>query len=301
MRNDVESSSSTHLQRGINRLFELTSIVMHLPKGAMSDKGLLRPLRIVNGGLLIPSFPKTTELKFQEYVLCDPKGTDVQFLVQLSDARKQFVAAMEGGSPTSVIRLVSDYLPLLWRFVSSIKLGAGIRVIKPLEFEWSSAFQDNERKKAKMYTIASADVELLMVLVCFAVAHLQIAEEILGTTSGSEKQLAESAKEVNSHFLGACGIFEYILSNILPFRVLSKERPIELLQPFHVCMLKLCTMMANAIVLRKAIEESMKPLSQCRQELSFFNLHSRNRISQARFVQPPARKRGRRSLEVARR
>jgi hypothetical protein len=236
----------------------------------MTDRDQLKPLRIVNGGLLVPSFPKTTPaLKFEEFFLCDPKGTDFQFLAQLSEARKQFVTALDGGSPASVMRLLSDYLPLLWRFVSSIKQGSGIRLSRPLEVDWSSAFQDNHKKKAKMYTISSTEVELLMVLVCFAVAHLQMASEILSTTS-SEKHIADSFKDINSHFLGAAGIFHYIHSDILPFRVLSKERPIELLQPFHACMLKSCLMMANAVVLRKAVEENMKPLSQCRQVSMLF-------------------------------
>ncbi len=218
---------------------------------------------MVNGGLLVPAFPKTREFKFEDFVICDPKGDDFQFLVQLSAARIQFTTAMDGGSPASVLRLVSDYLPLLWRFVSSIKHGTGIRQKKPLEFEWTSAFQCNSKKKAKFFAIHSPEVELLMVLVCFAVAHLQLATEILSTTT-TEREVADSGKEINAHFLGAWGIFNYILSDIMPFKVLSKERPIELLQPFHVCMAKSCAMMANAVVLRKSIEDKMKPLSQCR-------------------------------------
>jgi hypothetical protein len=229
----------------------------------MSDKDQLKPIRIVNGGLLVPSFPKTRALKFEEFVLCDPKGSDFQFLVQLSNARAEFVTAMGGGSPSSVLRLVCDYLPLLWRFIASIKQGAGVRLSAPLEFEWSSAFQDNSKKKAKVYVFHSVDVELLMVLVCFAVAHLQAAAELLSTIS-TEKQVADSAKEINVHFLGASGIFNWINTDIPRLSVLSKERPIELLPPFHVCMSKTCLMMANSVLLRKSIEEHMKPLSQCR-------------------------------------
>jgi hypothetical protein len=230
----------------------------------MSDKEQLKPLRIVSGGIVVPSFPKTALLRFEKFVLCDPKGTDFQFLVQLSDARKQFVTAMDEGSPPSVLRLVSDYLPLLWRFVSSIKQGSGVRFSSTLEIDWSSAFQDNGKKKTKIYSFSSVDVELLMVLECFAVAHLQVAAEMLSQMS-TEKQVADSMKEINVHFLGAGGIFKWIVEHILPFTMLSKERPIELLQPFHVCMWKSCTLMANSCLLRKAIEDKMKPLSQSRQ------------------------------------
>jgi len=232
---------------------------------AMSEKAQLKPLLIVNGGILVPSFPKTTKVLFEKHVLCNPQGSDFQFLVQLSNSRSEFVTAMEGGSPASVLRVVCDYLPLLWRFMSSLKQGAGVRLSAPLEFNWSSAFQDNDKRmKAKIYTFHSIDVELLMVLVCFAVAHLQTAAEKLSQML-SEKQLADVAKDVNVHFLGASGIFAYVNTQILPMSVLSKERPIELLQPFHVCMTKVCLMMANAVLLRKSIEESMKPVSKCRQ------------------------------------
>jgi hypothetical protein len=253
----------------------------------MSDKEQLKPLRIVNGGLLVPSFPKTRVLKFEEKVLCDPKGSDFQFLVQISSARADFVTAMEGGSPSSVLRLVCDYLPLLWRFNASIKQGAGVRLSAALEFEWSSAFQDNGKKKSKLYTFHSADVELLMVLVCFAVAHLQAAAEILSTMS-SEKEVADSAKEINVHFLGASGIFNWINTDIPRFSVLSKERPIELLSPFHVCMSKTCLMMANSVLLRKSIVEHMKPLSQCRQDNPILCCCSSNMPLQNCAVQPPA-------------
>jgi hypothetical protein len=43
-----------------------------------------------------------------------------------------------------------------------------------------------------------------------------------------------------------------------------------LLPPFHVCMSKTCLMMANSVLLRKSIEERMKPLSQCRQGYPLF-------------------------------
>jgi hypothetical protein len=236
----------------------------------MSDKEKLKPLRIVSGGILEPSFPKTAALRFEKYVLCDPKGTDFQFLVQLSDARKEFATALDGGSPSSVLRLVSDYLPLLWRFVSSVKKGTGVRFSSSLEIDWSSAFQDNCKKKSKIFSFSSVDVELLMVLECFAVAHLQVAAEMLSQMS-TEKQVADSMKDINVHFLNAAGIFKWIVENILPFTMLSKERPIELLQPFHVCMWKACTLMANSVLLRKAIEDQMKPLSQSRQRSRFFS------------------------------
>jgi hypothetical protein len=230
----------------------------------MSDKSQLKPLRIVNGGILVPSFPKTVPVRFEKYVLCNPQGSDFQFLVQLSNSRSEVVKAMEEGSPASVLRVVCEYLPLLWRFMSSLKQGAGVRLSSPLEFDWSSAFQDNDKKmKAKIYTFHSIDVEMLMVLVCFAVAHLQTGAEKLSQMM-SEKQLAEAAKDVNVHFLGASGIFEYVKTHILPMHVLSKERPIELLQPFHVCMTKVSLMMANAVLLRKSIEDNMKPVSKCR-------------------------------------
>jgi hypothetical protein len=76
-------------------------------------------------------------------------------------------------------------------------------------------------------------------------------------------------KDLNVHFLGAGGIFKWIVEHILPFTMLSKERPIELLQPFHVCMWKSCTLMANSSLLRKAKEDQMKPLSQSRQIFRF--------------------------------
>ncbi len=253
----------------------------------MSDKEQLKPLRIVNGGLLVPSFPKTRALKFEEFVLCDPKGSDFQFLVQLSNARAEFVTAMGSGSPSSVLRLVGDYLLLLWRFISSIKQGAGVRLSAALEFEWSSAFQDNGKKKAKVYVFHSVDVELLMVLVCFAVAHLEAAAEMLSTIS-TEKQVADSAKEINFHFLNASGIFTWINTDIPRLSVLSKERPIELLPPFHVCMSKTCLMMANSVLLRKSIEEHMKPLSQCRREFISFDFMTSHPLPQNRVVQSPA-------------
>jgi hypothetical protein len=229
----------------------------------MSDKDELNPLRIVNGGLLVPAFPKTANLRFEKFVLCDPQGSDFQFLVELSNARNEFVQAMEQGSPPSVLRVVSNYLPLLWRFLSSVKQGTGIRMASPIEFDWSSAFQDNSKKKAKIFTFHSVDVELLMVLVSFSVAHLQTAAEKLSQMGAD--LVVENAKDISSHFLCACGIFNWIASDILPFSLLSKQRPIELLQPFHVCMSKTCLMMANAILLRRSIAEKMKPVSKCRQ------------------------------------
>jgi len=161
------------------------------------------------------------------------------------------VIALESGSYTNVMTAVERYLPYLYGLVVSIENNPNLRLNAPLNFAWSSAF--SSKSKPHYFTCYTYKFEAIMVVLTYAIAHINKTYEIMGTLN--DDNFEESTKKAATLLREAAGILEYLSTRELPrWTDLPKERPLELSSQICSALADYCCATAQTITLRKAVK-----------------------------------------------
>jgi len=140
------------------------------------------------------------------------------------------------------------YLPQLFGLVVSVEENQKLRLNSPLAFSWSSAFAN----KPTFVTCYTYRFELVMVLICYALAHVNRALDSLSLSS--DGSFDEDSKRAANYLRQAAGIFEYVQTRELPrWLELPKDRPLEVNSNVCQALSDYCVATAQALTVKKAV------------------------------------------------